>query len=217
MVPITKFLSLNTLKFTIACSYSSSQTKKNIIENTDIKVNTQIQGVPNQSYCWPLSRTICIFKSHNTRKDSPTISTLLLTRLVLSCFIARSTSISDTIPAGRLIINIHCHDRLSTRKPPTVGPRIDVVITANANTAIARPFCSEGNACSKMDCDIGIIGPPPIPWITRPKISMSKFCAIRQIIEPHIKIIMKIFRKFFLPIIFSNHPVSGSKIAFAII
>lgn len=106
---------------------------------------------------------------------------------------------------------------MSTINPPNVGPNIAKTITASPYKLIAIPLLLGGNAASKIDCDNGVIGPPPIPCMSRPRTIKFKFGATAQISEPSVKIPINIFKKRFLPRTLSIHPDIKIKHAFAII
>ena len=106
---------------------------------------------------------------------------------------------------------------MSTINPPNDGPKIEKTITASPNNDIASPLFSKGKLSSKIACEIGIIGPPPIPCINRPKTIKFKFGATAQINEPTVKMEIKTFKKFLRPIKFSSQPVIRIRQAFAII
>lgn len=82
MVPIKKFLSLNSLKLIKGALLSSSRIMKNTNAQTENPASHDIQAQSNQLYCCPLSKTTCIERSHNTREIIPRKSVFLTFFLV---------------------------------------------------------------------------------------------------------------------------------------
>ena len=100
IVPIKKFKSLKTLKFTIGSSTSNSHTMKKSIQHREKKLNQQIQVQSNQPYCCPLSNTTCIENNHKTKKVNPKKSTVSFLCCFAVSFTVNGTTIKEKIPIG---------------------------------------------------------------------------------------------------------------------
>ncbi len=63
---------------------------------------------------------------------------------------------------------------------------------------------------------IGWSAPPPMPWITRARISISRLYAAPHAAEASVKMMMHVSRKRLRPNAALSHAVTGSTIAFEI-
>src|ERR1700733_10751696 len=98
------------------------------------------------------------------------------------------TGLSDNSPTGRLIRKHQCHDRLSVNQPPSVGPTAGAVTTVSPYSANACARFSTGNESAKIDCSVGAVPPPPMPWMTREISIMLSEVDIAHITEAPVKI-----------------------------
>ena len=91
-------------------------------------------------------------------------------------------------PTGRLIQKIERHPTVSTRSPPTTGPRAMLIPTTAAQTptAWARSFGSV-KVFVMMDIATGLSIEPPMAWIMRKTISKVRSGAMLHKSEPNRK------------------------------
>jgi len=80
-------------------------------------------------------------------------------------------------PTGTLIIKHQRQERLSASQPPNVGPTTGATTTATPNSAKPWPRFFGGNESARIDCASGTMPPPPRPWTSRNKSSVSRFQA----------------------------------------
>ena len=71
------------------------------------------------------------------------------------------------MPIGRLMRKIQCHEALSIRAPPRIGPKIGPSSIGMPSTAITRPTRSGPAARVRIVMPSGMSMPPPRPWSTR--------------------------------------------------
>ena len=67
------------------------------------------------------------------------------------------------MPTGTLMKKIHDQWKLSTMKPPRVGPSAGPIITAMPKSAIAVACSFGGKVCRRMACSVGCSAPAPKP------------------------------------------------------
>jgi hypothetical protein len=83
------------------------------------------------------------------------------------------------------------------------------------HTDIARPRCLSGKISHMIAWDIGMIGPPPIPWKTRATIKNSRLGAIPERNEATVNRVVQIRKNRRRPKSDESHPVAGMTMAFA--
>ncbi len=66
---------------------------------------------------------------------------------------------------------------VSTRTPPTRGPRIDVAAVAAAQIPNARPRAGPSNVAVMIDSEHGTSSAPAAPWKTRKRARSSRLGA----------------------------------------
>ena len=94
---------------------------------------------------------------------------------------------------------IQCHERWSTKKPPSSGP----ITVETPKTAPKKPWYfprSRGGTTSPITAIVVTIKPPPpIPWSARKAISCAMVCASPQSTEPTRKITIAVWSTIFRP------------------
>src|SRR5580700_8326964 len=91
------------------------------------------------------------------------------------------------MPTGMLMKKIQRQDELSVIHPPRVGPRAGAQTIAMLQSPKAAARLAGGKASTSMDCSEGASPPPAIPCSTRKKMRVSRFGAIPQRKEAHVK------------------------------
>src|SRR5580700_3194001 len=90
-----------------------------------------------------------------------------------------------------------------------VGAMIAVIpYSANASPR----FCG-GNVSARMACAMGWSPPPPAPWITRKRSSMSRLAALPQRAEATVNMKMQTMKKRFRPKRLASQPLIGRTMA----
>ena len=102
---------------------------------------------------------------------------------------------------------------LSTINPPMTGPRIGPRSIGTPTTDITRPIRRGPAVCASTVMATGMIIPPPTPWSTRKKISMSAEPASPHNADPRPNSVTDTIQIRFDPKRSVIHPASGMTIA----
>ena len=90
-------------------------------------------------------------------------------------------------PSGMFTRKIQCHEAMSISQPPRMGPKIGPSSIGTPSTAITRPIRCGPAARVMIVMPSGISMPPPRPWSTRKRVSISTVVAAAHSSEPAVK------------------------------
>ena len=116
---------------------------------------------------------------------------------------------------GTLMKKIHDQPMLSQMAPPRIGPAIGATTVVIDHRPMAWPRWLGGKMRMSRVCDIGMIGPPQAPCITRKATSQPNEGAKPQSSEQTPKPIMPMTNTFTVPNRWESQPVSGTTMASA--
>ncbi|SII85644.1 Uncharacterised protein [Mycobacteroides abscessus subsp. abscessus] len=95
-----------------------------------------------------------------------------------------AAAMSATAPSGKLIANAQRQPGPSVSHPPMRGPATEETANAEPMMPMYFPRSRAGTTEAMIDCERIIIPPPPMPWRTRPRMSVDISFATRAKTDP---------------------------------
>ena len=98
-------------------------------------------------------------------------------------------------------------------QPPSVGPRMGATMTPMEKAAMAAPRRAGGKLSMRTACAMGWSAPPPAPWSTRARISISRLVAAPHAADAAVKNSVQVRRTRLRPKRLPSQAVMGSTMA----